>query len=231
MEPTYSDAWFETFGRPDEAQTAREVAFLLDVLPAPPASVLDAPCGFGRHARALSEQGYQVTGTEKNPAVAAEARLGGVEVHELDVRRLRELPGTFDAVICMWASFGWFDDATNEDVLAQMAEKTRPGGVLVLDVYDPVWFQAHQGPHVIERKGRVAHGHRNVAGTRLRTTLGYEDGSQDAFEWRLYEPDELSALGAELGLDCEVMCAELDLEAKPAGAGDTPRMQLVFRRA
>ena len=36
-------------------------------------------------------------------------------------------------------------------------------------------------------------------------------------------------LGTELGLDCEVMCAELDLEAKPAG--DTPRMQLVFRRA
>ena len=227
-EPTYSDAWFETFGRPDEAQTAREVAFLLDVLPAPPTSVLDVPCGFGRHARALSEQGYQVTGIEKNPAVAAEARLGGVEVYELDMRRLRDLQGSFDAVICMWASFGWFDDATNADVFEQMAEKTQPGGVLVLDVYDQAWFRAHQGQHVIERNGRVAHGHRNVAGTRLHTTLDYEDGSHDVFEWRLYEPDELSVLGAELGFVCDVMCAEFDLEAKPVG--DTPRMQLVFRR-
>ena len=229
MEPTYSDAWFETFGRPDEAQTEREIAYLLSLLPAPPASVLDVPCGFGRHTRALSERGYDVTGVDMAPAVAAEVRSAGIEVYELDVRRLRELPGSFDAVICMWASFGWFDDATNADALAQMTEKTRPGGVLVLDVYDLAWFRAHQGPHVIERNGRVAHGHRHVADTRLHTTLDYEDGSQDAFEWRLYEPDELSALGTELGLDCEVMCAELDLESKPAGA--TPRMQLVFRRA
>lgn len=82
---------------------------------------------------------------------------------------------------------------------------------------------------MIERNGRVAHGHRHVADTRLHTTLDYEDGSQDAFEWRLDEPDELSALGAELGLDCDVMCVELDFEAKPAD--DTRRMQLVFRRA
>jgi hypothetical protein len=54
-EPTYSDVWFDTFGRPDNAQTARELAFLLSVLPAPPASVLDVPCGFGRHSRMLSE--------------------------------------------------------------------------------------------------------------------------------------------------------------------------------
>ena len=166
MEQTYSVAWFETFGRPDETQTAREIAFLLDVLPLPPASVLDAPCGFGRHACALSEKGYRVTGIDKNLAVAGEARLGDVEVYQLDMRWLCELPGSFDAVICMWASFGWFDDAT--DVLEQMAEKMRPGGVLVLDVYDPVWFRGHQGPHVIERNGRVAHGLRNVAGTRLQ---------------------------------------------------------------
>jgi SAM-dependent methyltransferase len=170
-----------------------------------------------------------VTGVDKAPAVVAEVRSAGIDVYELDVRRLRELQGTFDAVICMWASFGWFDDATNADVFEQMADKTRPGGVLVLDVYDPAWFRAHQGPHVIKRNGRVAQGHRNVVGTRLHTTLDYEDGSQDVFEWRLYEPDELSMLGAELGLVCEVLCGEFGPEAMPVG--DTPRMQLVFRLA
>jgi SAM-dependent methyltransferase len=228
LDPAYSNAWFETFGRPDEAQTEREVAFLLDVLPSPPASVLDVPCGFGRHASALASRGYRATGVEKNESVAAEARHAGLEVHVLDMRVLRELPGTFDAVICMWASFGWFDDASNASVLAQMAEKARPGGVVVLDVYDPVWFQAHQGPHEIERRGRRALGHRRVVGTRLHTTLDYEDGTRDVFEWRLYEPDELRAVGAGCGLVSERAYVEFDLEAEPVG--DTPRMQLVFRR-
>lgn len=51
-----------------------------------------------------------MTGVERKPSVAAEARSGGIEVHELDYRRLDELPGCFDAVICMWASFGWYEE-------------------------------------------------------------------------------------------------------------------------
>ncbi|HUF01328.1 MAG TPA: class I SAM-dependent methyltransferase [Gaiellaceae bacterium] len=228
MGPVFSDAWLETFGRGAAEQTEREVGFLLAVLPPPPASVLDVPCGFGRHARALARRGYLATGVERNEAVAAEAHRAGLEVHVLDLRALQELPGSFDAVICMWASFGWFDDETNADVLVQIAEKTRPGGVVVLDVYDPVWFRAHQGPHEIDRGGRRVLEHKRVVGNRLSTTLDYEDGTRDAFEWRLYEPDELRALGAARGLDCERACAGFDLAAAPAG--ETARMQLVFRR-
>ena len=228
MQTLYSPAWYEVFGRPDDAVTEREVSFLLRFLPRPPATVLDVPCGFGRHARALSARGYALTGVEAEPAVVAEARTSGIEVHELDLRRLRELPGRFDAVICMWASFGWFDDVTNADVLAQLGEKTAPGGVTVLDVYDPAWFRAHQGPHVIERGGRRIREHKLVAGDRLHVTLDYEDGTRDAIEWRLYEPQELRALAAGSGLACEAACAGFDADAEPAG--DVPRMQLVFRR-
>lgn len=228
MEPVFSEAWYETFGRASGEQTEREVAFLLDVLPPPPASVLDVPCGFGRHALALASRGYRATGVEKNEAVASEARRASLEVHVLDVRALRELPGSFDAVICMWASFGWFDDATNADVLAQMAKKTRPGGVVVLDVYDPEWFRTHQGPHAIDRGGRRAHEHKRVVGNRLHTTLDYGDDSRDVFEWRLYEPDELRALAAEHRLETEIACADFEPAAVPIG--ETARMQLVFRR-
>ena len=61
MELSYSPAWFRAFGRPGEAATEREVAFLQGVLPLPPATVLDVACGFGRHARALAARGYAVT--------------------------------------------------------------------------------------------------------------------------------------------------------------------------
>jgi SAM-dependent methyltransferase len=229
LEPVFSEDWFETFGRGGgEQQTEREVAFLLEVLPPPPATVLDVPCGFGRHAHALAKHGYLVTGVEKNEAVAEEARRPGLEVHVLDIRALQELPGSFDAVICMWASFGWFDDETNADVLGHMAEKTRSGGVVVLDVYDPAWFRAHQGPHEVERRGRRVLEHKWVVENRLVTTLDYEDGLRDAFEWRLYEPDEMRVIAATCGLDCERACAGFDSRTAPAG--ETARMQLVFRR-
>jgi len=230
VEPaTYSETWFETFGRPDPARTEREVAFLRHVIPAPPCSVLDVPCGFGRHADALAGSGYRLTGVEREPKVALEARRTGIEVHELDMRRLRELPGSFDAVICMWASFGWYDDVTNADVLEQMAEKVRAGGVLVLDVYDPDWSLAHQGERVIERGELRVREHRRVAGNRLHVTLDYENGWQDRFEWRLYRPAELRPLVTDIGLVCEAICADYDPDTVPSGINQL--MQLVFRRA
>jgi hypothetical protein len=52
-------------------------------------------------------------------------------------------------------------------------------------------------------------------------------GRRDVFEWRLYEPDELAALGTATGLRLDGVCAGY---SEMAPAGDTPRMQLVFRR-
>jgi SAM-dependent methyltransferase len=213
VEPTFSPAWFKTFGRPDEAVTEREVELLVDVLPPLPATVLDVPCGFGRHAHALAARGYAVTGVEREPAVAADARAGGIEVHELDLRRLDELPGSFDAVICMWASFGWYDEDTNAAVFASMAAKA--ARTLVLDVYDPSFFRAHQGT----TDNRGVRDEKRVEGDRLLTSLVHPDGTRDEFEWRLYEPEELAELGRTAGLRLE----------RAEGAG-SPRQLLVFER-
>ncbi len=221
MEPTFSPAWFATFGRSEPAATDREIDFLTRTLPSPPATVLDVPCGFGRHALALETRGYRVTGVERDRFVAAEARAAGLDVHELDVRRLDELGGLFDAVICMWASFGWFDDQTNNEVFAAMAAKT--AHTLVLDLYTPAFFRSHQGRF----DNRGVREDKRVEGNRLRTTLAYPDGSQDSFEWRLYEPEELEALGRPAGLRLTVVCAGFS-EQPPTD--ETPRTQLVFRR-
>jgi SAM-dependent methyltransferase len=226
--PSYSPAWFETFGRPEQTKTEQEVAFLLHFLPPPPASVLDVACGFGRHSQALSERGYRVLGVEREPAAVVEARRSGMDVVELDMRNLRELVGSFDVVICMWASFGWFDDATNADVLAQMAKKLRSEGVLVLDVYFPTFFRTRQGTLSIERNGRRVLERKRIPDERLYVSLEYEDGMRDEFEWRLYEPDELSNLGDACGLTCEALRADFDATARPDAK--TARMQLVFRR-
>jgi SAM-dependent methyltransferase len=145
----YSRSWHETFGAavPEET-TRREVEFLRRVLP--PArfrDVLDVCCGYGRHARGLAHAGYRVTGVERDATVVAEAerRAPGVQFVQGDARELHLVRGEFDAVLSMWASFGWFDDGENERIFAAMAAKLRPEGRLVLDVFAPGFHRLRTG--------------------------------------------------------------------------------------
>jgi len=206
----YSARWRSIFGEVNPARTAADVAFLLGVLPLPDfRRVLDVPCGEGRLVRALGARGYDVTGVDRaeelSPAIV------------LDLRELGGLPEDYDAVINMWASFGYFDAAENERVLASFARRLRPGGRLVLDLHNRTFFEERQGarelrPGITERS--------TVTAGRRRCEIDYGDGEVDTFEWQLYRPEELEELAGRHGLALVLTSA----------ADDTPSMQLVFER-
>ena len=221
----YSNEWRRVFGDVDPAVTEREVEFLRRVLPQPPARVLDVACGPGRHVRALAELGYETVGVEVDGGVAAAARASGLDVRTLDMRGLRTFDETFDAVLSMWASFGFFDDDTNADVLRAMAEKLRAGGVLVLDLYDPAFFGPRWSGERDVRGVRV-HEEKEVRGNRLWGRIDYDGEPRDELEWRLYSPQELAELLPEL----ELVTACAGWDETRAAAGAEPRMQLVLRR-
>ena len=146
MPNTFSARWRAVFGEVDAERTAREVEFLLRQLPLPEfASVLDAPCGSGRHMRALRERGYRVVGIDNDAGVVERPRSDGLDARVGDLRELDGLEDRFDAVICMWASFGYFDAATNEHVFAGLARRLRAGGRLVLELSDPA-FDERRAP-------------------------------------------------------------------------------------
>jgi SAM-dependent methyltransferase len=206
----YSARWRSIFGEVDPARTAADVVFLLDVLPLPDfRRVLDVPCGEGRLVRALTARGYDVTGVDRaeelSPAIVR------------DLRNLDGLPEDFDAVVNMWASFGYFDAAENERVLGSLARRLRPGGRLVLDVHNRTFFEPRQGtrelrPGIVERS--------TMANGRRRCEIDYGDGTVDSFEWQLYRPEELRELAERNGLAPVLTVA----------ADDVPSMQLVFER-
>ncbi len=72
----YSRRWFEFFHIGiGEARTIQEATFVSRCAPLPDFRKLaDVCCGMGRHARALSSQGYSVIGIDRDADAIAKAR-------------------------------------------------------------------------------------------------------------------------------------------------------------
>lgn len=104
----------------------------------PGSSILDAPCGHGRIANLLAANGFRVTGVDVTELFLKEAQVAREELGvDVDYRQgdLRNLPvsGPFDAVVCWFTSFGYFDDDDNKKVLDEFARVLEPGGRLLIE--------------------------------------------------------------------------------------------------
>jgi SAM-dependent methyltransferase len=118
------------------AEDRRDVARLIEMLRLPVgASILDVPCGQGRHARLLAEAGFDVTGLDysRHLLQLAKAAGSGVRYIRVDMRRLSaRWTEQFDAVVNLFTSFGFFlDPADDVRVVREFARVLAPGGVLV----------------------------------------------------------------------------------------------------
>jgi SAM-dependent methyltransferase len=106
----------------------------------PPARILDLACGPGRHALELARRGYRVTGVDATAGfvdqAASRAAREGLDldlVHD-DMRRFCRA-GSFDGVINLATSFGYFDDARDDlRVLTNVHRSLRAGGALLMEL-------------------------------------------------------------------------------------------------
>lgn len=103
-------------------------------------SVLDLACGPGRHAIELAKRGLRVTGVDRSPFLLEKAKTraseAGVEVEwvQKDMRDFSR-PESFDLLINMFSSFGYFEDQDDDlRVLQNVHRSLRPGGSCLLDV-------------------------------------------------------------------------------------------------
>jgi SAM-dependent methyltransferase len=141
--------WHETFfrgvaldfwrGAVTPEQTRAEVEFLRGALGASAgARFLDVPCGDGRHALGLVEQGFRMTGVDASEEQIAAARRASDERGlAVDWRRsdMRDLPWTeeFDGAYCLGNSFGYADPDGTRAFLAAVSRALRPGACFVFD--------------------------------------------------------------------------------------------------
>lgn len=197
------------------------------------AEVLDLCCGMGRHALALQEMGYGVTGIDLSASLLRVAR-------EKDQQQLvtwvqgdmRALPfeNRFDAVVNMFTSFGYFmADSENAEVLHQIRKVLKPGGVWLIDFLNP----AHVRANLVPQSDRVINGHhiqesRVLVEDRVEKTIDLirPDGEHVTYHERvkLYELAWFERHLRAAGLDLQVVYGDYD---KVLYDANSPRMIMV----
>jgi SAM-dependent methyltransferase len=99
----------------------------------PGARVLDVPCGTGRIATHLRARGCTVIGIDVTDAFVRAARAAGVPAIRGDMRTQLVRSASFDAVLCWWGSFGYFDEDGNLAQAEAAAAALVPGGRVLID--------------------------------------------------------------------------------------------------
>lgn len=233
MANEYSSRWFSTFlDTVPEEWTAKEVEGITAALPLPDFSrVLDVCCGSGRHAVRLVAAGYDLVGVDRSAEAVSEAaaRVPGGRFVVADQRELASLGTTFDAVLILWQSFGYFDSATNDQVLHDVAALLRPGGRLLVDLYHPGYVRRHLGTQTKVRGEGCRSINNEIRNGRLVSTINYRNGAIDVMDFELYEPNELVHRASAHGLQPIQMCAWWDPHCPPSS--NDQRYQVVFENA
>jgi SAM-dependent methyltransferase len=170
-------------------------------------AVLDVPTGDGRIALELAAAGCRVAGVDLERSFvdagrrrAEERGIDGVTLEVGDMRELR-YDAEFDAAVCFWGSFGYFDDDGNLAQAACAARALRPGGRYLIDVptletiyprfTERSWFRVEDT--VVLQERRLALGTSRV---ETEWTFVRDDGSTATQETsvRLYSVHELTEL-------------------------------------
>jgi ubiquinone/menaquinone biosynthesis C-methylase UbiE len=212
----YSTTYAVHLGRFDSAAEATAAAKLTGV--EPPAEILDAPGGFGRHSIPLAGAGFRVTSVDRSAVQQEQGRrrAGGAEWPRFVQADFRELPfagESFDAVLCLFSSIGYRGEEGDRQMLGEFLRVLRPGAALVVETLHRdrlmVVFQERGWEHleddaVLLEERRFDH----FAGeVETEHTLAPPNGPRRTvtFRLRVYTATELARLLEDVGF-AEVAC-------------------------
>jgi SAM-dependent methyltransferase len=223
----------------DLESARREVAWLVGL--GLEGRVLDLCCGFGRHALALSESGLDVVGVDLSMELLRGARdLPGWGEHlagrlvRADAGAVPFSSGSFDGVVVLFSSFGYFGEEGDGRMADEIARVLRPRGRAVLDLMNPDAVIAGLVPHsrregdgfVLEEWRSLDEGARRV---RKDVELRLADG--EVRRWRedvrMYREGEVLELLSQRGLAVEALYGDF---GEVPFAPSAPRMIVQARK-
>jgi SAM-dependent methyltransferase len=199
---------------PEESfkQASEQVDDLVSLLkPEPYSRVLDLCCGVGRHSLELARRGFKVTGVDLTERYLNEAKKKAKErrlkidfVHE-DMRKFVR-PDSFDFVINMFTSFGYFEKLEDDKKVAKNIYKSlKKGCNFLIDMTgkeilsrifrERDWYEIEDTLVLEERKLKE-----HWSGIETRWIMFKDDKRKEVkFSLRLYSAVELINLLKECG--------------------------------
>ncbi len=178
----------------------RQTRLILETLDLPDTvSIMDLCCGEGRYTVLLKDRGYRITGLDISETLIDSGRK---KYPHLDLRLgdMREIPGTYDLILSLFTSFGYFDtDEENESVVKAVYNALNPGGVYWLDFLNAAQVENHLVPHSImePEPGITAEATRKIEkGRIIKDILFKKDGTQKTYREsvRLFTRNQLEAM-------------------------------------
>lgn len=208
FEQWFGEEYLRLYPHRDDEDAERLVTLIDARVPLAARRVLDLACGPGRHAAQFARRGASVVGFDLSMPLLSRARHRPEPVVDLVRGDMRQLPfrsASFDLVVNLFTSFGYFaDDVQHAQVLCEAADALRPGGAFVLDYLNAGFVRdtlvLHEEREVGER--RVAVGRRISADDRfvIKEMHLVDDGRSFVERVRLFTREELESMVEAAGL-------------------------------
>jgi SAM-dependent methyltransferase len=235
FEQWFGEEYLKLYPHRDEEDATAAVEFIAAQTQLRGARLLDLACGPGRHAKLLRAAGSQVVGFDLSMPLLSRARHRTnppLSVVRGDMRYLPFRPRTFDVVVNMFTSFGYFADDTQHQLVAgEIATVLESGGVMVLDYFNSSSLHAS----LVEYEERAI-GRQRVIIERsfsedgkfvLKNMHLMDDGRHFMERVRMFTPEELESLFACAGLNVEERFGGYDSGSLTK---DSPRVILLVKK-
>ena len=248
---------FNAFARfyDEDVQAEEDIPLYLNFAHRTGDPILEVGCGTGRVLLPLAQAGYRVTGIDISGAMLARARakarraglLSRIRLIQTDARHLA-LNQSFALIIYAANSFMHHDTPEEQElVLRRLGEHLRPGGLLILDLFNPdlhlitqangeltlvkTWYDAERQARVAKFQSVVASPTAQVLDITYIYDTVYPDGRVERtlvpFRMRYLWPHEAQLLVRQAGLEVEALYGSYELDP----VGDAfPRLIVVARK-
>ncbi|MEM3644659.1 MAG: methyltransferase domain-containing protein [Nitrososphaerota archaeon] len=216
----------------DQEITNREVDLFIRILGLKPEDdILDLCCGHGRHSLELARRGFKnVEGLDISHYLIKKARLQAekeglkVKFREGDARKLPYQPDSFDVVMILGNSFGYFESIKDDlQVLKEVRRILRPWGKVLIDVADGSylketyqkrsWEWINKQMLVCRERALSSDGHRLIS---REVIVNVKRGviADQVYAIRLYDKETLRQLLEKAGFTNIVFHGELTPDSK-----------------
>jgi SAM-dependent methyltransferase len=210
FESWFGEEYVALYPHRDAADAEAAVSLIERHLPAnPSARVLDLACGGGRHARLLSHR-WTTIGLDLSPVLLNYARKQAPNAHFVrgDMRVIPFADASFDVVVNLFTSFGYFaDDTSHQRVIGEVARVMRRSGTFVLDFLNTEHIRERLVPYD-ERNigGSIVEQRREISedGRYVIKRICIRDQSREYTERvRLFDKNELTSMMKQWGFAIE----------------------------